>query len=226
MLPRAVSNNAIDLTLAKPRFPSTLERWYVDVLLDDGTVVLVYLGRLQVLGASWARATAEIFFSDGRIVRGSSAVTKPAGEPGCVRFGNTAIEGKVLKISAGDVHGELRYRARAAAHCPRTPWLAVGSRTLTWSVEVPDADVEGRLSWPMGRLDVTGRGYRDRVHFDRAARGGPVAGVDRRLGTVDGFASESVDGRPASDAARGAPVHSVKRGLSVRVASGATSSRR
>jgi hypothetical protein len=164
--PNGPGDDTLDLTLTRPRFPSTLEKWYVDVLLEDGTVVLVYLGRLRLLGASWARVTAEIFFPDGRVVRGSSAGAKPVGERGCVRFGGTFLEGERLRVSAGDLRGELRYRRRAGALRPRDPWLAVGSRQLTWSVEVPDADVEGHLAWSTGSLEVKGRGYRDRVYFD------------------------------------------------------------
>lgn len=160
------SDEAIDLRLAKPRFSSTLEKWYVDALLDDGTVVIVYLGRLRLLGITWARVTAEVFFPDGRVLRGGSPAAELRGERGRLRFGDTCIEGEYLGISAGEVRGELRFRERGRPVHPQEPLIAVGSRKLTWVVEVPDADVEGHLTWPSGRLEVRGRGYRDRVFFD------------------------------------------------------------
>ncbi len=163
----ADTEHAVDFALARPGFVSALEKWYIDALLNDGTVVLVYLGRLRLLGTTWARATAEIFHPNGNTVRFSAPVSAIRGGPGALRFGTCAIEGDELHLGVGELRGRLRYRARRAPLAPRDPWLAVGSRKLTWRVEVPDADVEGELTWPQGTLTVrNARGYRDRVFFD------------------------------------------------------------
>ncbi len=156
----------LDLALAPTRFPCTLEKWYVDVLLEDGTIVLIYFGQLALLGARWARATAEVFFADGRVVRGSAAVEAASGRGAELRFGDSGISGDRLFIAAGELRGTLCYHPRATPADLRRPFLSVGTRRLDWTVEIPDADVEGELSWPGGRLEVRGRGYRDRVFFD------------------------------------------------------------
>jgi hypothetical protein len=156
-----------DLSLTEPRFPSTLEKWYIDALCEDGTVLLIYLGRLRLFGFTWARATAEIFLPDGRVIRSSAPVTAIRGGIGQLRFGETAIDGERLAVSIGEVQGELRYHARHGEVLSRDPWTTVGSRRLAWKVEIADADVEGRLCWSRGEFEVRGaRGYRDRVFFD------------------------------------------------------------
>jgi hypothetical protein len=165
-VPTLISYDRPDFALRALRFPCTLEKWYIDVLLDDGTVVLVYLGRLALLGVEWARVTTELFFADGRIIRASAPVATIRGQGEQLQFGDSRIEGERLDITAGELRGRLHYHARVGPLRLREPFITVGSRKLEWNVEVPDADVDGRLTWPGGDLAVRGRGYRDRVFFD------------------------------------------------------------
>jgi hypothetical protein len=47
-----------DLTPGPTRLPFTFEKWYVDALLPDGTVLVLYIGRLAVCGVRhWSSAT-------------------------------------------------------------------------------------------------------------------------------------------------------------------------
>lgn len=157
----------MDLSLHPTRLPATVEKWYSDVLLDDGTVILVYFGALTLLGVRLARVTAELFPARGPVVRGSAAVRHIAGEgEDRLRFGPASIVDGHLRFATSGLSGDLVYCPRYLACVPREPFLERGGRALHWAVEIPDADVTGTLEWPGGARSVTGRGYRDRVWFD------------------------------------------------------------
>lgn len=156
----------MDLSLHPRRFPVTLEKWYIDALLEDGAVVLVYLGALTLYGVRLARVTAEIFPPGGRVVRGSEVVRHIAGGQGILRFGAATITDHRLVFRTAGLSGELHYQPRYPSCMLREPFIAQGDRTLHWDVEIPDADVTGTLEWPGGQRAITGRGYRDRVWFD------------------------------------------------------------
>lgn len=210
----------MDLTLHPARFPTTLEKWYIDVLLDDGAVLLVYFGALTLSRVRFARITAELFPPDGPVVRGSAAVRHIVGAEGILRFGPATLAGDRLRFATAGLSGELVYHSRRPPCMLREPFLAEGSRTLHWSVEIPDADVTGTLGWPGGTRAIAGRGYRDRVWFDllpwrfpirelvwgRAAAGDHAATwvratTDRRI-----IAASWLDGRAAAgDGGSGPP---------------------
>lgn len=155
-----------DLTLRPLRPPFSLEKWYVDVLMDDGTVLLVYIGQLHVLGVPMRRVTVDLFTPDGGQRRGDARVTRVDETPDRLVFGPATLTHETLRFETEALSGELVYRPRHPPATLRDPFLEDGGRTLTWQVEIPDADVEGRLSWPGGGRQVVGRGYRDRVYFD------------------------------------------------------------
>lgn len=156
----------MDLSLRTPRFPVSLEKWYVDALFDDGAVLLVYLARLSFFGLRMERVTAELFRADGSVVRGDAPARGVRGEVDALRFGPASIDGDRLRFETPGLCGDLVYRARATPLTLRDPFVATGGRSLTWRVEIPDADVTGVVRWPGGSLDVRARGYRDRVFFD------------------------------------------------------------
>jgi hypothetical protein len=156
----------MDLALHPNRLPTTLEKWYVDVLLADGTVLIVYLGAIRVLGVRVARVTVDLFRPGAPLVRDGAKAHVVAGGEGRLHFGPATIAGDVLRFVLPSLRGELTFRPRFGACALATPFFRQGARALTWTVEVPDADVEGALRWPGGHLEVRGRGYRDRVYFD------------------------------------------------------------
>lgn len=156
----------MDLSLHPTRFPATLEKWYIDALLDDGSVLLVYFGALTIFSVRLARLMAELFPPRGPVVRGAANVHRIAGGEDQLQFGSATIVGDRLRFATPGLSGELVYRPRWPPLTLREPFLAEGSRSLHWTVEIPDADVTGTLRWPGGGRAVAGRGYRDRVWFD------------------------------------------------------------
>jgi hypothetical protein len=156
----------MSLALRGGRAPFTLEKWYVDTLLPDGGVLLVYLGTMRVLGVAIARVTAELFEESGRVRRGAAKARVVEGGASWLRFGPASIDGERLAWKTDGLSGELRFAPRHPGVEPRSPFLEEDGRRLSWTIEVPDADVEGAVEWPGGGRDIEGRGYRDRVFFD------------------------------------------------------------
>ncbi len=143
-----------------------LEKWYIDTLLADGSVLLVYLGRMCVLGHWMSRVTADFFRPDGRAIRGSAAAGSVTGQGKRLQFGPAIIEDETLTFRTRGLSGRLVFMPRYPPAAATGPFLQDGRRSLIWETEIPDADVSGKLSWPSGELKVVGRGYRDRVWYD------------------------------------------------------------
>jgi hypothetical protein len=211
----------MDLTLHPTRFPVSLEKWYIDTLLDDGSVLLVYLGSLTFCYVRLARVTAELYPPHGPVVRGSATARHIVGRENALRFGPATIAGDHLRFTTSGLSGELLMRPRWPPFALREPFVTEGSRTLHWSVEIPDADVTGTVQWPGGMRAIAGRGYRDRVWFDlplwrfpirelrwgRAAAGDHVATWVRATTTQEIVAVSWVDGHMVeTDTASGLPV--------------------
>ncbi len=129
-------------------------------------MLLVYLGWMRVFGVPLARVTAELFRPDGSAVRGHAKARVIRGDGDQLEFGPATLRGDVLSWHTPGLSGELRFAARHPPATLRDPFLEDGGRRLLWTVEVPDADVEGELRWPGGAAAFAGRGYRDRVWFD------------------------------------------------------------
>lgn len=210
----------MDLTLHPTRLPATLEKWYIDALLDDGAVLLVYLGALTLFGVRFARVTAELFPASGPAIRGSAIAHQIQGGPDRLDFGPASLAVDHLRFTTDGLSGELIYQPRFQACALREPFLARGNRTLHWSVEVPDADVTGTLHWPGGMCRVAGRGYRDRVWFDfppwrfpihelvwgRAAAGAHAATWVRAMTAEGAVAASWLDGHVVgTDESSGSP---------------------
>jgi hypothetical protein len=148
------------------RGPFLLEKWYIDTLMDDGAVLLVYLGRVRLLGVWFSRVTAELFLADGNVVRGYAATRHVTGSGEMLAFGSARIEGANLTFETPGLSGRLAFAARHPAVTLADPFLAKGARKLRWDIEIPDADVRGEVGWPSGSRAIVGRGYRDRVWYD------------------------------------------------------------
>ena len=148
------------------RWPFALEKWYIDTLMPDGSVLLVYLARLRLFGIGMARVTADLFAPGQPARHGSATARRVERTPERLSFGPAQIRGETLHWSTPGLSGELAFVPR---HPPVTlldPFLEDGGRRLLWTVEIPDADVEGEIRWPGGGSMVRGRGYRDHVWFD------------------------------------------------------------
>lgn len=156
-----------DLALRPPRWPFSFEKWYIDTLMPGGAVLLVYLARLNLLGVSMARVTANLFLPGGQHRHGHAIARGVHGAGDKLCFGATTIDGDQLSLSTPGLSGELRFEALRAPAPLGLPFIEEeDGRRLDWVVEVPDAEVRGELRWPGCRMPVRGRGYRDRVWLD------------------------------------------------------------
>lgn len=159
-------HTGVNLAPRRPRGAFFLEKWYADVLLPDGGVLIVYLARLRALGIPIGRVTVELHPRLGAPVRGDSPARRWRGGEGWLQAGPARIDGELLAFRAGGLEGELRYVPRQPPAVLRDPFLQEGSRSLCWAVELPDADVSGVLRAAGASWRIEGRGYRDRVWFD------------------------------------------------------------
>jgi hypothetical protein len=155
-----------DLSLHEGQGPFRLEKWYIDTLLDDGSILLVYLGRLRLSGLPLGRVTAQFFPAAGTGRSGAAKVRRTRGSADGLDFGAARISGQRLSWSTAGLSGELEFSPRHGPTGQSKPFLVRGERSLNWQVEIPDADVEGEIRWPGGVRPIRGRGYRDRVWFD------------------------------------------------------------
>jgi hypothetical protein len=143
-----------------------LDKWYVDTLLADSSVLLVYLGRIIVAGVPLLRVTSDLFLPDGTRISGSSIGLRFSCAPGRLRCGPATIEVERLRFETTTLSGDLTFSARDKPFYVRDPFLSRGEHRLSWQVEVPDADVRGELRSAGRRVEIEGRGYRDRVWLD------------------------------------------------------------
>ncbi|MBI4816625.1 MAG: hypothetical protein HY791_10220 [Deltaproteobacteria bacterium] len=156
----------MDYSLRRDRGLFTLEKWYADLLTPDGTVLLVYLARMRMFGAPFARVTAELFRPGKSVLRSDAKATRLSGSIDRLDFGPASIEGDRLRFELPGFRGSIDTVPRAAAVTLRAPFLEREGRTLDWRVEIPDADAHAELEWQGERMVLEGRSYRDRVWFD------------------------------------------------------------
>lgn len=150
------------------RWPFTLEKWYVDVLSDDGAVLILYFGRVWTFGRQVARFTADLFLPGGNAI-GGHAVASPREENGqTLVFGPAVMEPDRIVWETPGLSGELRVTPRYRPVELLSPFLRAGDRSIRWNIEIPDADVQGVLRWKGGERVLSGRGYRDWVWLDIA----------------------------------------------------------
>jgi hypothetical protein len=164
----------VNLALRRGRGPFLLEKWYADVLLDDGSVLIVYLAWIRVFGFPLARVSAELHRTGHPPLIGHATARHVMGGEDLLAFGPARIEGRTLAWETYGLSGTLRYEPRHPSVTLREPFLECGARRLLWTVEIPDADVSGEVRWPGGAVEIRGRGYRDRVFFDIPAWRFPI----------------------------------------------------
>lgn len=134
----------------------SVEKWYLDAFLDDGSFLLVVAGRLQVLGTAWARLNVEWHPREGSSVRVGVPLHDLAHftDPHQVHWDLPALAGD-LSLAPGRPPIVLR-----------DPLLRDGQRVLQWSMLEPDAAVTGWLRIGDRRLSCHGRAYRDHLMVD------------------------------------------------------------
>jgi hypothetical protein len=152
----------------------SLTKWYLDVLLDDGTVLSLSVGQISMARLRVARVAADFFPSHGQHVSGSAeALGIERGVEGC-SCSAAKIEGETLRFQTDRIQGDLRFLPRYPAVVLKEPFLEHEGRQIRWHVEVPDADVTGTLRVQGSPLPIEGRGYRDRVEVEFTPWGLPL----------------------------------------------------
>lgn len=154
------------LSATEGRAPFFLEKWYVDLISDDGTMLIVLLGQIRALGLRRARLTAELHRPDGSAVRGAAQIGGIASTGSSRIFRGGSLEPEILVWETPNLSGELYHTARYQTAYTSDPLLIDGTRQLRWIVEMPDADVRGELRVGSESFSVTGRGYRDYLALD------------------------------------------------------------
>jgi hypothetical protein len=152
------------LALTGGRGLSLAEKWYVDTLLDDGGVLIVYLFWMRNAGIASAEVRAELHTAEGSVHRGRARAARIRGGEDELLFGPARIAGTLFAWETPGLSGVLTMKPRRDAAVLCDPVFLDGRQTIRWTVEVPDADVEGRLFLPGGARAIKGRGYRDRVY--------------------------------------------------------------
>jgi hypothetical protein len=135
----------------------SVEKWYLDAFLDDGSFLLVVVGRLRALGTSWARLNVEWHPRESRPVRLGVPLADVSGEllsPHRVRWELPALA------------GELVFPAEQTPIVLREPLIQEGDRSLRWHMLTPDAPVTGWLRAGERRVPCRGRAYRDYLMVD------------------------------------------------------------
>jgi hypothetical protein len=148
----------VDLTPLGGRGPFLLEKWYIDTLMEDGGVLLVYLGRVRVLGLD-ITGDRRLFLPDGESCAGAPRATIPARDPG---FRPGPDQGERLRFETPGLSVSClrpRYPAVALAE----PFLA-RETTVLWKVS-PDAHVMGKCAGHQA-ADRSPAGLSDQVWYD------------------------------------------------------------
>ena len=143
-----------------------IEKWYADAFLDDGSLLIVTLGRLRLLGVQFDRLSVELHRPGGGRIVASGGLGPGRWAGSVLRYRFAELGPRQLRWNLPGCGGSLAFTSRYPCFTPRDPVLQRGRRRLRWIVECPDGEVQGELLLPSGRVAVRGRGYRDYVVLD------------------------------------------------------------
>jgi hypothetical protein len=149
-----------------PRSGFAIEKWYADAFLDDGSLLIVTLGRLRFLGIPFDRLSVELHRPDGSRLVASGRLGLGRWTGPVLRYRRAELAPRQLRWTLPACSGSLDFTTRFPPFSPMDPVLRRGLRQLRWIVELPDGDVEGELVLRSGRVAIRGRGYRDYVALD------------------------------------------------------------
>lgn len=154
-----------------PRSKECFEWWYFDGLLDDGTVIVAWLGDNWAFGTDTRNVSLEVT-PPGQKTR---AFYKAYAEPGSyskeradTRFGPHSFSGDLeryrIVVDAADAGGfgiDLELRRTVASYRPGTGQVASGGDYFAWVVAVPNGELSGTLTVDGKARAVRGSGYHD-----------------------------------------------------------------
>jgi len=156
------------------RTPSSsqyFEWWYFDALLDDGTVVVVWLGDNWLYGTHKRAVDIELT-SPGkptrRIMRSFNERGSFSTKSADIKIGPHRFKGNLdtysIHVDATETGGlgcDLVLRRRVPSYRPATGYIGAGSQFFAWLVAVPEGAVTGTLIVDGRAHHVTGSGYHD-----------------------------------------------------------------
>jgi hypothetical protein len=151
--------------------PSHYEWWYFDGLLDDGTVIVAWLGDNWAFGSRTRNVSLEVT-PPGEVTR---RFQKSYVEPGFfsrekaeVRFGPHSFTGDLasyrIVVDAADSGGlgiDMVLRSLIAPWRPGTGRVESQGLYFAWLVAVPNGSIEGTLTIDGAAREVRGSGYHD-----------------------------------------------------------------
>jgi hypothetical protein len=143
--------------------PFSIEKWYLDTFMTDGSLLILSLGEVRLLGVPVGRLSVEWHAPDGSVRRGFASLGRLVPGAHGFTFRGGMLEANRVRWHTGPLAGELCFQPRYPPMSLREPLLRIGSRQLSWAMDIPDADVEGELRLHDRRVAVRGRGYRDHV---------------------------------------------------------------
>ena len=150
---------------------NSFEWWYFDALLDDGTVVVAWVGHHWPPGSSGWLFSLEITPADGQTFLKYIHVDQPdhlAQDKTEVRIGNNRFEGNldiyriVVDPESMDGFGlDLTLTRRVPSYRPATGHFGLPDKYFAWLVAVPEGSVQGTLTTNNHGRQVSGTGYHD-----------------------------------------------------------------
>jgi hypothetical protein len=134
------------------------EKWYHDLVADDGSVCIAYDSRLELCGVTSIAGGVELYTPDGgRHVRRSQGAPRRSADGAGV-----SLE---LELEGG--HARLWQSFEQAAFVPSAPQPCSG---LGWRVGSLRARCRAELSLDGERRSLSGVGYNDHVLLERPTR--------------------------------------------------------
>ncbi|MDB5874805.1 MAG: hypothetical protein JWQ07_4247 [Ramlibacter sp.] len=151
--------------------PENFEWWYLDGLLDDGTVIVVWFGDNWFYGSHKRAVNIELTVP-GQPTR---RVRRTFDEPGSfstsgadVKIGPHTFKGDLdtyhIHVDAnetGGLGGDLVLRRTAPSYRPATGYMSAGKHYFAWLAAVPEGKLTGTITVDKVTRQVTGSGYHD-----------------------------------------------------------------
>jgi Predicted secreted hydrolase len=154
------------------------EWWYFDGLLDDGTVVVAWIGDNWGYGSGTRNVSLEITPPDGKTRRFYKAYRQKgryATSQADVRVATHSFSGDLgsyhvvidpLESEGSSLGLDLVLKSRLPPYRPATGYVAAGcpgvdERYFAWLVAVPEGEVSGSLTVDGATRSVSGSGYHD-----------------------------------------------------------------
>jgi len=154
-----------------PLNPPYYEWWYFDGLLDDGTVIVAWLGDNWPYGSGMRAINLEITPRGQATKRLLKTFTEPGSfsqERADTKIGPHSFSGDLatyrIVIDPADTGGlgiDITLKGRVAPYRPGTGHVGVKGKHFAWLVAVPNGEITGTMTIDGLRTNIHGSGYHD-----------------------------------------------------------------